>query len=119
MDDQGRLVVVDLKTGSSAPSAEDTAEHAQLAAYQVAVEAGVFPRATSRGAPRSWPGLGPTSAVSAAGSARRREDSGVGRAMVRRAAKAMAASTFTAVVNDGCRHCPVRTSCPSPARDGR
>ena len=39
--------------------------------------------------------------------------------LVRRAATAMAASTFRAVVNDSCPYCAVRTSCPSPAREGR
>ncbi|MBX6723097.1 MAG: PD-(D/E)XK nuclease family protein, partial [Dactylosporangium sp.] len=34
------------------------------------------------------------------------------RAMVRRAADTMAAATFEAVANSGCRACPVRTSCP-------
>src|SRR5690606_19125552 len=34
-DGSGRLVVVDLKTGRSAPTAGDIATHAQLGAYQV------------------------------------------------------------------------------------
>jgi hypothetical protein len=33
-------------------------------------------------------------------------------ALVRRTGQVMAASTFTAVRNDRCRVCPVRTSCP-------
>ncbi|MDQ4503304.1 ATP-dependent DNA helicase [Sinomonas sp. ASV322] len=41
-DDEGRLVVVDLKTGKSKPRAADVPRHAQLAAYQVAVTAGAF-----------------------------------------------------------------------------
>ncbi|MEA5453148.1 PD-(D/E)XK nuclease family protein [Sinomonas sp. JGH33] len=41
-DDEGRLVVVDLKTGKSKPRAADVPRHAQLAAYQVAVAAGAF-----------------------------------------------------------------------------
>jgi hypothetical protein len=32
--------------------------------------------------------------------------------MVRRTAQTMAASTFHAVLNNKCRACPVRTSCP-------
>jgi hypothetical protein len=32
--------------------------------------------------------------------------------LVRRAASAMAASTFRAVVNNTCAYCSVRTSCP-------
>jgi superfamily I DNA/RNA helicase/RecB family exonuclease len=39
-DAEGRLVVVDLKTGKTA--ARNTEEHGQLAAYQVAVAAGAF-----------------------------------------------------------------------------
>ncbi|NJC22979.1 superfamily I DNA/RNA helicase/RecB family exonuclease [Arthrobacter pigmenti] len=41
LDHDGRLFIIDLKTGKSAPQAEDVAQHAQLAAYQVAAtEAG-------------------------------------------------------------------------------
>jgi hypothetical protein len=40
-DDEGRLVVVDLKTGSK--DAEGVEEHGQLAAYQVAIASGAFP----------------------------------------------------------------------------
>ncbi|GAA4330679.1 hypothetical protein GCM10023162_35850 [Klenkia terrae] len=39
-DEEGRLVVVDLKTGKTAPRTVD--EHGQLAAYQVAVAEGAF-----------------------------------------------------------------------------
>jgi superfamily I DNA/RNA helicase/RecB family exonuclease len=42
VDDDGRLVVVDLKTGKSKPKSADVPRHAQLAAYQVAVAAGAF-----------------------------------------------------------------------------
>ena len=39
-------------------------------------------------------------------------DPGWARDMVRRTARAMAASTFQAVANNKCRVCPVQTSCP-------
>ncbi|HET8684284.1 MAG TPA: ATP-dependent DNA helicase, partial [Micromonosporaceae bacterium] len=42
IDEDGRLVVVDLKTGRSKPTAAEVATHAQLGAYQAAVEAGAF-----------------------------------------------------------------------------
>lgn len=42
LDDAGRLVVVDLKTGKHKPKAAELDEHAQLASYQVAVAAGAF-----------------------------------------------------------------------------
>ncbi len=41
-DAEGRLVVVDLKTGRTAPTKGDVARHAQLGVYQVAVEDGGF-----------------------------------------------------------------------------
>ncbi len=41
-DGEGRAVVVDLKTGRSAPSAADIERHPQLAAYQTAVASGAL-----------------------------------------------------------------------------
>jgi len=41
-DRDGRLLVVDLKTGKSAPTESEVDEHPQLGAYQAAVEAGAF-----------------------------------------------------------------------------
>ena len=38
--EDGRYMIVDLKTGRTKPAKADIAQHAQLAAYQVAVEAG-------------------------------------------------------------------------------
>ena len=42
VDDAGRLVVIDLKTGKTVPRDGDIAENGQLGAYQAAVEAGAF-----------------------------------------------------------------------------
>ncbi|MDP9814031.1 superfamily I DNA/RNA helicase, partial [Spirilliplanes yamanashiensis] len=42
VDERGRLVVIDLKTGKSTVVAAEVEEHAQLAGYQAAVEAGAF-----------------------------------------------------------------------------
>ncbi|GAB3283006.1 ATP-dependent DNA helicase [Sinomonas notoginsengisoli] len=42
VDDDARLVVVDLKTGRRKPKATELEQHAQLASYQVAVAAGAF-----------------------------------------------------------------------------
>src|SRR4051794_5202609 len=41
-DADGRLFVVDLKTGKTTPSTDELAEHGQLAAYQVAIASGAF-----------------------------------------------------------------------------
>lgn len=44
IDELGRYVVIDLKTGKSAPPRQELERHPQLAAYQIALEAGVGPR---------------------------------------------------------------------------
>jgi superfamily I DNA/RNA helicase/RecB family exonuclease len=48
VDDQGRVVVVDLKTGKYPPSGPKVAEHAQLGLYQRAVGAGAADEAVGR-----------------------------------------------------------------------
>ncbi|MEV4625987.1 ATP-dependent DNA helicase [Micromonospora sp. NPDC049523] len=116
VDADGRLVVIDLKTGkSTAVTGTELAEHPQLGAYQAAVEAGAFAEfgAESGGAALVQLGTGTKDAkeqgqapVTAA------DEAGWARAMVRRTADTMAASTFAAVANSKCRVCPVRTSCP-------
>jgi RecB family exonuclease len=115
VDADGRLVVVDLKTGrTTAPTADDLAEHPQLAAYQAAVQAGAFEHGDEPGG-AALVQLG-TTAKAAKEQVQEPvtevEDPGWARALVRRTAETMAASTFHAVANSRCRVCPVRTSCP-------
>jgi superfamily I DNA/RNA helicase/RecB family exonuclease len=114
IDEAGRLVVVDLKTGKSAPVNADVVEHPQLAAYQAAVELGAFDESVVSGG-ASLVQLG-TDAVAAREQVQpppsTSGDPGWAVDLVRGAAKAMAASTFNAVANNKCRMCPVRTSCP-------
>ncbi len=113
-DSDGRLVVVDLKTGASAPTAADAQAHPQLAAYQAAVEAGAFPEGTQPGGAEIVAVGTPTAAaaIRVQSPLDTSDDPAWARALVRRAASAMAASSFRAVVNDSCRYCSVRTSCP-------
>jgi RecB family exonuclease len=113
-DEAGRLVVVDLKTGAGAPSADDTAVHPQLAAYQVAVEAGAFPEGdVSGGAEIVAVGTSHArAAVRVQAPLTDATDPGWAAALVEHAADAMAASTFQAVLNDSCAYCAVRTACP-------
>lgn len=65
IDAEGRLFIVDLKTGKSAPKKDDLKEHPQLAAYQEAVREGAVTRekpdgkdgpATTPEPPSSLPG---------------------------------------------------------------
>jgi RecB family exonuclease len=108
-------VVVDLKTGRTAPSEADIAEHAQLGAYQAAVAAGAFPEHGTEPGGAALVQLGtPTQQAREQVQPPLSEtgDPGWAGALVRRTGEVMAASTFSAVRNDRCRRCPVRTSCP-------
>jgi superfamily I DNA/RNA helicase/RecB family exonuclease len=116
VDEQGRLVVIDLKTGkSTAVTASDVEDHAQLAGYQAAVDAGAFAEfgdAASGGAALVQLGPGKDAREQMQLPLAEAEDPGWAYAMVRRTADTMAASTFSAVVNSKCRVCPVQSSCP-------
>ncbi|SCG34055.1 Superfamily I DNA or RNA helicase [Micromonospora halophytica] len=116
VDAEGRLVVIDLKTGkSTAVTEREVAEHPQLGAYQAAVEAGAFAEfgGEAGGAALVQLGTGAKEAKeqtqAAAGQG---PEAGWATALVRRTADTMAAATFAAVANSKCRVCPVRTSCP-------
>ncbi|MFI7540920.1 ATP-dependent helicase [Actinoplanes sp. NPDC049599] len=115
VDDQGRLVVIDLKTGKSTTvSAGDVEEHAQLAGYQAAVDAGAFGEFGDQSGGAALVQLGPTKEAREQMQLPLAEatDPNWAYAMVRRTADTMAAATFSAVANNKCRVCPVRTSCP-------
>ncbi|HTF07095.1 MAG TPA: PD-(D/E)XK nuclease family protein, partial [Asanoa sp.] len=115
VDADGRLVVVDLKTGRTTSTADDLAEHPQLAAYQAAVQAGAFDQHGDEPGGAALVQLGTTAKAAkeqVQPSLTEGEDPGWAQAMVRRTAETMAASTFHAVANSRCRVCPVRTSCP-------
>ncbi|MBA2552536.1 MAG: PD-(D/E)XK nuclease family protein, partial [Geodermatophilaceae bacterium] len=115
-DTSGRLVVVDLKTGTSRPRKADLAGHPQLGAYQTAVERGGFAAHghSSGGAElvylKGSMSVLPQEALSAGEEPRWAED------LVSRVADGMAAATFVATENKHCRLCPVATSCPLVAR---
>ncbi|MEV4658398.1 ATP-dependent DNA helicase [Micromonospora sp. NPDC049301] len=116
VDEAGRLVVIDLKTGkSTAVTGTDLAEHPQLGAYQAAVEAGAFAEFGDESGGAALVQLG-TSAKDAREqnqpAAGEGPAAGWATALVRRTADTMAAATFAAVANSKCRVCPVRTSCP-------
>ncbi|PWK50648.1 UvrD-like helicase family protein [Actinoplanes xinjiangensis] len=115
VDEAGRLVVIDLKTGkTTAVSASDVAENAQLGGYQAAIDAGAFADYGSDSGGAALVQLGPGKDAREQMQVPLAEavDPGWADGMVRRTAAAMAASTFSAVANSRCRVCPVRTSCP-------
>ncbi len=116
IDAQGRLVVIDLKTGkTTSVRTGEILEHPQLGAYQAAVEAGAFPDVGDESGGAALVQLG-TDRVGPQEQTQPpladAEDPGWAKALVRETAKTMAASTFKAVVNKKCRSCPVQRSCP-------
>jgi superfamily I DNA/RNA helicase/RecB family exonuclease len=114
-DAEGRLVVVDIKTGKSPVTKDDAQRHAQLAMYQLAVAEGVLPEGDEPGGAR----LVYVGKRSNGGATERTQDPMTPqqqeqwRAQVRQAAAATAGPQYVARVNDGCSHCPVRPFCPA------
>lgn len=112
--------VVDLKTGRTAPTAQEATTNPQLGAYQLAVDAGAVeglpPGAVSAGAQlvyvsdvnrakaavREQPALGPDTPDAPSWA----------RTHIEEVAERMAASSFAATANPLCDRCPVRRSCP-------
>ena len=118
-DSEGRLVVVDVKTGKSPVTKDDAQNHAQLAMYQLAVAAGLLADGDEPGGGRLVY-LGKTTG----GSATQRDQDALTpqardewRARVAQAAAATRGPDFVARVNDGCKNCPVRAMCPAHNAD--
>ncbi|KQU53591.1 ATP-dependent DNA helicase [Rhodococcus sp. Leaf278] len=117
-DPDGRPVIIDVKTAKTVMSKEDARNHHQLATYQVAAAAGAI-----EGEPAGEPGGarlvfvakphnkdGATERVQEVPTPEKLEE---WRDTVHQAASATQGPTFEARVNDGCRHCPVKSSCPA------
>jgi superfamily I DNA/RNA helicase/RecB family exonuclease len=119
-DAEGRLVVVDLKTGKSPVSKDDAQSHAQLAMYQLAIAEGLVADGAEPGGGR----LVYLGKPGASGATERTQDaltpqaSDDWRTNVQQAAAASQGPTFAARINDGCTHCPVRAMCPAQAALG-
>lgn len=114
-DAEGRLVIVDVKTGKSPATKDDAQRHAQLGLYQLAIAEGVLSEGDRPGGGR----LVYVGKPSAAGATEREQSAltpegrGQWRKAVQEAAAATAGPQFVARVNDGCVHCPMRSSCPA------
>ncbi|WP_394939072.1 ATP-dependent helicase [Psychromicrobium sp. YIM B11713] len=121
LDGQGRLVVIDLKTGKSKPRADEVAEHPQLGAYQVAVAVGAF-QELNRSGEQAEPGGaalvqlgGNTVKVSVQEQEALKGDQDWATPMVQQAAVLMSAAEFAAIHDpqrDGGRSCPFPEICP-------
>ncbi len=114
-DAEDRLVIVDIKTGKSPATKDDAQRHAQLAAYQLAVAQGLLAEGSEPGGGK----LVYVGKAGASGAVEREQDPMTPpvrddwRDAVQQAAAATAGPKFTARVNAGCGHCPVRPNCPA------
>jgi superfamily I DNA/RNA helicase/RecB family exonuclease len=115
LDEAGRLVVVDLKTGKYPPANAALAHEPQLGVYQLAVREGGFGEAgrAPGGAEllqlrKSVSGLPRTQPQPALA-----EDDPWADELVRGVAAAIRAEAFPARPNDRCDRCSFRTSCPA------
>ncbi|UTT66828.1 ATP-dependent helicase [Janibacter sp. CX7] len=123
-DADGRLRVIDYKTGASAPTAAELAEHPQLGSYQVAIAESGFVGHGSEGAGAALVHLGRARTsrnavqeqqpIASSDEPRHFHD------LITDTAEGMAAATFVAQPEDNrCRICPVRSSCPAHEEGGR
>lgn len=117
-DSANRAVIIDLKTGGSKPKAGDLDRHPQLGVYQLAALLGAF----SRHGMTEPGGAALVQVGKAAGKNDALEQAqqpladdkepGWAKDLVDTVAIGMSGPFFQAKVNDGCRTCAARVSCP-------
>lgn len=113
----GRLRVIDYKTGSGKPSRLDLPRHPQLGAYQLAVQHGAFGAhgSVSAGAALLQLGKAANKGITLQEQQPLADDQepGWAEAQVREAGEGMAAARFRARTGEWCGQCQVRASCPA------
>lgn len=111
------LRVVDYKTGSGKPRAEELSRHPQLGAYQLGVERGAFGDLGDRSAGAALLQVGKAALVKTTlqtqGPLRDDPEPQWAEQLVTDTAEGMSGSTFRATVGDWCKLCQVRASCPA------
>jgi superfamily I DNA/RNA helicase/RecB family exonuclease len=117
-DSDNRAVIIDLKTGGSKPKAGELDRHPQLGVYQLAALLGAFARhgMTEPGG-AALVQVGKASGKHDAleqtqGALADDKDPGWAKDLVDTVAIGMSGPFFQAKVNDGCRTCVARSSCP-------
>ena len=118
-DAEGRLVVVDVKTGKSPVSKDDAQRHASWRCTswpspRGCCRTGISPAAAGWSTSARPAPAGATEREQDAADAGGRATSGASSVAQAAAATARARSSPRAI-NDGCAHCPVRPSCPAQA----
>ncbi|MFI9386189.1 ATP-dependent helicase [Kutzneria sp. NPDC052558] len=118
VDDQGRPVVVDIKTGKQPVSRDDAQEHPQLAVYQLATQLGAFEELGLGEDPGGARLLYVSKEDKKTGATERvqapldPDSSKVWLATVQEAASSCVGPEYTARESPDCPRCPARTSCP-------
>ncbi|WP_446664694.1 ATP-dependent helicase [Flexivirga sp. B27] len=119
---ENEIRIIDLKTGSSKPSAAELPTNPQLGAYQVAVAEGGFEAGdVSGGAALVQVGKagGKKAATQVQAPLSEQDDPRWAYDLLAETADGMSGATFTARVNSRCRTCPVLKSCPLQPEGGR
>jgi len=124
-DGRGRGVIVDLKTGGSAPHEDDLDRHPQLGVYQLAVLLGAFEQlGVIEPGGAELVQVGKAGLTAKAKVQRQRAlpddpDPGWALKLVDAVAEGMAGPVYRARVNPGCRTCPVSSCCPVSPEGGQ
>jgi RecB family exonuclease len=119
VDAEGRPVVIDIKTGKTAPTRADAEQHPQLAVYQLAVALGAFadvaPERDEPGGARLLYVAKENRKTGATELVQQPLDQDAVRRwldVVRDAAASCVGPGYTANETTDCPRCPARTSCP-------
>jgi RecB family exonuclease len=119
VNEDGVVRIVDFKTGKTPPTKKATLTNAQLGVYQAAVNEGALDELgdglRAEGADLVYLSKATKSAATVLSqpALEYSEDPGWVGDLLERCRRAVSASTFTAVVNPGCRTCPVLGCCPA------
>jgi superfamily I DNA/RNA helicase/RecB family exonuclease len=113
-DAEGRLVVVDLKTGKSKPKDSELPTHPQLGTYQLAIQHGAFPDEGTEPGGAVLVQLGRTEKAVEQWQPplAQSDDPDWARRAVDHVAARMRGHEFTAMENSRCQICDVRSCCP-------
>jgi len=125
-DADGGLVVVDFKTGTNAPTKADVEHNPQLGVYQWAVKSGAV-ASCGASSPPVRGGMLVHLGIPGAAAAKEQHQPALDDAddptwpqnMVADVVAGVRSPVFAALVNPGCGHCPVRSSCPAQPDGGR
>ncbi|MEV0587352.1 ATP-dependent DNA helicase [Nonomuraea sp. NPDC050310] len=116
-DSEGRAVIIDLKTGASKPKADELDRHPQLGVYQLAVLLEAFAKhGLTKPGGAALVQVGKAAGKNAVEQRQQAlADDGNpewARELVDTVALGMSGPFFQAKVNDGCRTCAAKNSCP-------